>query len=342
MGFKINNRRYTGSKSRIITWIRDLILENCKESKSFCDIFAGTGIVTNALIDDYNTFILNDFLYSNVIIYNAFFGNEKYDEEKIFNFYKKYKRLDSNSLPENYMSENYGNKFFSNSDAKKIGFIREDLKKNKSNLNKREFDILLTSLIYSFDRSANTVGHYEAYIKNKEISDSFRFELIDPLFQIDAKQIEIFREDANILAKKIKSDIVYIDPPYSSRQYSRFYHLIETVVKWDKPQLFGTALKPKAENMSDYCTSSALESFKELISDLDCKYIVVSYNNTYSSKSKSSENKMKLDDIRKVLEKKGRTQEFSIKHNAFNAGKTNFNDHQEILFITKVEVNKNV
>ena len=119
--------------------------------------------------------------------------------------------------------------------------------------------------------------------------------------------------------------------------YSRFYHLIETIVKWDKPDLFGVALKPKPENMSEYCTAAAINAFKELVSDLRCKYIVVSYNNTYSSKSKSSENKMTLESIRRVLEKKGATEQFAIKHQAFNAGKTNFDNHQEILFITKTE-----
>lgn len=39
MAFKINNRRYTGSKYKISEWIRTLILENCKDCKSFCDIF---------------------------------------------------------------------------------------------------------------------------------------------------------------------------------------------------------------------------------------------------------------------------------------------------------------
>ena len=56
-------------------------------------------------------------------------------------------------------------------------------------------------------------------------------------------------EELKELAKKIKADIVYIDPPYNSRQYSRFYHVLETLTKWDKPELFGTALKPKEENM---------------------------------------------------------------------------------------------
>jgi adenine-specific DNA-methyltransferase len=57
-----------------------------------------------------------------------------------------------------------------------------------------------------------------------------------PIDPIDAQKISIFQKDANILTKKIKADVVYIDPPYNSRQYSRFYHVLETLIKWDKPK----------------------------------------------------------------------------------------------------------
>lgn len=130
----------------------------------------------------------------------------------------------------------------------------------------------------------------------------------------DKRNIVITREDSNKLASKIKSDIVYIDPPYSSRQYSRFYHVLETLTKWNEPQLFGEARKPEQENMSEYCKSKALDAFKELIYLLDAKYIVVSYNNTYNSKSSSSKNKMELDDITKVLCNKGKTKVYSASH----------------------------
>ena len=73
------------------------------------------------------------------------------------------------------MSLNYGNKFFSNDAAKLIGFIREDLEKRHNSKSKREsisdaeYNILLASLLYSFDKIANTVGHYEAYRKNTKV-----------------------------------------------------------------------------------------------------------------------------------------------------------------------------
>ena len=335
--FKIANRRYTGSKLKLKDWIKDLIVKNCPNCTSFCDIFAGTGVVTDTLINEYDSFILNDFLFSNEIIYKAFYKNESYNLKKLLTFKQRYNDLDYDSLEDNYVSINFGGKYFEMGDAKAIGYIRQDIEENKDVLNEREYCILISSLLYSFDKCANTVGHYEAYFKNKDISRSFVFDLITPYDTLALnKKFDIYREDANNLASKICADIVYIDPPYSSRQYSRFYHVLENITKWEKPQLQGTALKPPAENMSAYCSSSAKIAFSDLISQLSCKYIVVSYNNTYNSKSSSSENKMTLEDIESILSKKGKTQRFEMPFKAFNAGKTDIQNHKEIIFITEV------
>ena len=181
------------------------------------------------------------------------------------------------------------------------------------------------------------VGHYEAYFKNRKVERSFKYELITPYDTISLnKKFDIYRKDANELATEINSDIVYIDPPYSSRQYSRFYHVLENITKWEKPELFGSALKPAPENMSEYCSSSAKEVFSDLIGKLNCKYIVVSYNNTYNSKSKSSENKMLLEDIMEILSTRGQTKKYEMPLKAFNAGKTNIDNHKELIFHTSV------
>lgn len=88
--------------------------------------------------------------------------------------------------------------------------------------------------------------------------------------------------------------------------------------------------------MSEYCRSTATQTFKDLINSLNCKYIVVSYNNTYKSKSSSSRNKIILEEIKSILESKGKMQVFSKAHQYFNAGKTDFADHKEFIFIVKV------
>ncbi len=338
MSFDIQNRRYTGCKMKLTKWIKQVINENCKKVDSFCDIFAGTGVVTSSVINDFSKFYINDFLFSNEVIYKAFYMKENYSESKLYEYLSRFNALDAASIEDNYVSENFGDKFFSYDDAKIIGEIRQIIENERENVNEKEYSVLLASLLYSCDRSSNTCGHYDAYMKKSNIRNSFKYELISPIIKnvSDKREINIARKDANQLAKEISCDVVYIDPPYSSRQYSRFYHVLETLTKWDKPELFGTAMKPKEENMSEFCKSKALDAFKELIYSLKCKYIIVSYNNTYDSKSKSSKNKMTLEEIKYVLENKGETQVYKKAHKAFNAGKTDFSNHEEILFITEV------
>lgn len=333
---RINNRRYTGSKYKLMPWIKELILENCSDHESVFDVFGGTGVVTSELLDITSKNIINDFLFSNEVIYKAFFGKGQFNKRILQEHEKKYSEINKIVLEDNYVSDNFGDKYFRYEDAKLIGFIREELQKeyDRQVINEREFCILLASLLYSFDRCANTVGHYEAYIKGKEIRSEFVFELIEP---IKCKnKIDIYREDSNELAKRVVADVAFIDPPYNSRQYSRFYHVMETITKWDKPELAGTAMKPPEENMSDYCRNSAPKVFAELIESLNVKYIVVTYNNTYDSKSSSSRNKITLEQIQGILEKKGKTQIFETCYHRFNAGKTDAADHKELVFITKV------
>ncbi len=328
----VENRRYIGGKSKLKDWIFSLIEKNC-QGKIFADIFAGTGVIAAEASKRFDHIILNDFLYSNYFVYQAFFGSGKYSERKISRFIDKYNRVQPDSLRDNYFSVHFSGKYFSRGNAKLIGFIREDLEKNKARLTGKEYAILLTSLLYAADKIANTVGHYDAYIK-KDISE--RKLILKKTRPLDPGKVSIYREDVNFLAGKIKADIVYIDPPYNSRQYSRFYHLLETLVKWNKGNLHGVALKPELENLSEYCTVRAPKVFADLITRLKCKYIVVSYNNTYHSRSSSSKNKITLEQIEETLLKKGRTTVHKKGHKFFNSGKTAFDNHQEYLFITKV------
>ena len=90
-------------------------------------------------------------------------------------------------------------------------------------------------------------------------------------------------------------------------------HLEETWIVWG-------GLKPKPENMSEYCKTSATKTFENLVLSLKCKYIVVSYNNTYNSKSSSSQNKITLYNMKSILEKE---EKFGIwkPYQFFSAGK---------------------
>lgn len=328
-GFDISNRRYIGSKAKLVDWILSSV--NIHKEQSICDLFAGSGVVAHKFINipSINQIVLNDILLSNEIIYNAFFLGQSAD----WYLLNELKDLFNNiELNENYFSDNFSDKYFSHNDCLKIGSIREYIE--ILSLDKLHIDILLTSLIYSIDKIANTVGHYEAYIKKQIPEDKFVFELINPIKH--NKQVSIYRQNANDLASEIKTDIVFIDPPYNSRQYSRFYHIYENLVAWEKPILTGSALKPSPSNMSEYCRTNAPKELNRLIKDLDCNLILLTYNNTYNSKSKSSQNKISFDEIVAILEQKGKLTIKEKEHHYFNAGKTDFKEHKEFLFIVEL------
>lgn len=329
----LESRRYIGSKAKLVNWIIETILIETGKNKSLIDFFSGTASVSKSASKYFQEIIVNDILYSNKIIYKAFLKKDNWDKEKIQSILNNYNIIEPSILPENYFSENYGGKFFDHLNAKLIGYIREDIEIKKNNLNEKEYSVILASLIYNIDRIANTVGHFDAYIKKPIKYKKLNLRLIKP---IEIDNIQIYQENANVLARKISADIAYIDPPYNSRQYSRFYHVYENLVKWEKPQLFGVALKPEPENMSAYCTVNAKIAFRDLIENLNVKYIVVSYNNTYNSKSNSSENKISLENMEEILQNKGKTKVFECSHKFFNTGKTEFDNHKELLFITKV------
>jgi adenine-specific DNA-methyltransferase len=331
----LESRRYIGNKSKLTNWIFENIFKETSNCNIFLDVFAGTGIVAKTALNYYNKIILNDILFSNNVIYRAFFENSEWDKIKIERLLGYYNTINPDVLPDNYFSENFGNKFFDYPNSKLIGYIREDIEDRKYELTDKEYNVLLATLIYNIDKIANTVGHFDAYIQKPIKYKPLELKLIEIT---EFENIEIYREDANNLVKHVCADIAYIDPPYNSRQYNRFYHIYENLVIWKKPELFGVALKPKPENNSLFCTVKAKETFNELIENIKSKYLVVSYNNTYNSKSNSSENKIKLDEIEYILNKKGKTKIFENSHKYFNTGKTEFDNHKEFLFITQVAI----
>ncbi|WP_163535150.1 DNA adenine methylase [Helicobacter suis] len=345
--FNLPNRRYTGAKTKILNEIGAVVasissLKYLKDKKErvFFDVFAGTGVVSEFFIHKgtFTHFILNDFLHANYIIYQAFLAQEPFNAVLLNSLCKRYNTLEN--LADDYYSENFGGKFFSAIDAKKIGFIRNDidllLKTNA--ITSKEFYILLSSLLFSADKIANTVGHYDAYRKNTPIQDKFKFTPIQPIQTLHT--IDIYQMDANILAKNLDMaiDVAFIDPPYNSRQYSRFYHLLETLTKNDQPKLYGQALKPQPENMSTYCKVDAKFAFKDLIQTLaqKTKALVVTYNNTYTSKSSSSQNKITFQEISAILQSSGKLSIYEFPFKAFSAGKTEFKAHKEYIFVCEV------
>lgn len=335
---KINNRRYIGSKTNLLTNIEDIISKYFKNSNFvLADIFSGTGVVAEYFYEKGNKVIVNDNLYSNYVSYMTWMSSGIYDKDKIIEILYEYSNLDSNKIEDNYFSKTFGNKYFHNNDAKIIGYIREDLENRKKELSEREYYIVLSSLIYETDKIANTCGHFESFLNKAPIEKGIKLR-VPEIFESKNNDNEIYCMDANELAKKIKADVVYIDPPYNARQYVNFYHVLENLARWEKPtDLEGNSMKFKRNHLkSDYSKSRAPFVFKDLIDSLDAKLIVVSYNNTYNAKSGASNNKISEEQLLNILKSKGKVIRYEIKYKAFNAGKTVLDNHKEYLYVCEV------
>ena len=330
---EINNRRFLGSKYKLLNFIENTVNENCKNVKSVIDVFAGTGVVGDLFLKRGKEVYFNDYLKSNYYSYIAFFGHVNVDIKKLENIINKYNEMEISE--ENYFSQNFSDTYFSSNDCRKIGFIRDNIeeKYKEGEINEREKSILITSLIYSMDRVANTVGHYDAYRKIENIQDRFFMYMID-ITKNGEKKSHISNEDANEFIKKVKADLIYIDPPYNSRQYCDAYHLLENVAVWNKPQVYGVAKKMDRTNLkSRYCTNKAVETFADLIKNCNCKYILVSYNNTGDKSNSRSNAKISDLQIKEILEKKGKVKVFEQPYNNFTTGKSISKDHKERLFL---------
>ena len=335
----IHNRRYMGSKTKLLEFISVSLKEVISEDiSSFVDIFSGTGVVGSHFNQENIKVISNDLLYSNYLTNYAFLSSDLFDYEKIDGYLKIFNQLDIKK--DNYFSKNFGGKFFSIKTSRKIGHIREEIEKlyKKKEINFREKAILITSLIYGSDKIANTCGHYDAYRENdlKEIDIHLRH--LD-IFHNKNINNEIHNIDSNFLFEKLNYnvDVVYADPPYNSRQYSSLYHLIENLARWEKPEVEGKAskMKNRKELNSKYCNKTAIETFEDLISNVRCKYFVLSYSNMGLKGNDRSNSRMMEEDIIRVMKSKGELIIKEMKHQPFSTGKTNLDNHKELLFICK-------
>jgi len=337
----IQNRRYLGNKYKLLDFIEETINKHCPDVNSIMDVFAGTGVVAYHFMGKMRV-VTNDTLYSNYLAHIAFMSKESYNAELIEKKINKYNALNPEKIGDNYMSETFGDTFFCVEDCKKIGYIREDIDKlyKSKKINQREMAILITSLLYSMDKVANTCGHYDAYRKGVEYEK--RFEMIPLDLSVEPIEQNIFfNDDSNKLAIDgvfPYVDCVYCDPPYNSRNYCDLYHVLENVALWKKPAVEGVARKmDRSQLKSKYCSRTASDAFEELVRALDCKYIVLSYNNTGDKANDRSNARMKDDDIIRILSEKGTVKVYSKKYKAFTTGKSENSTNEERLFVCKVK-----
>lgn len=310
---------YIGSKYSLIDFIHKTISDvtgyKSGDDYVFADLFAGTGVVGASYRKQGCKVISNDIQYYSYVLNKYLIENvEKIDSTLL-------SHLNNLSGIDGFVFNNYcagsgsERNYFTDENGRKCDAIRtelENLYAQKKISNDAYFGIL-SGLINSIDKCANTASVYGAFLKHikKSAEKSLQLELLP---QIEGPKGIVYNEDINVLINKIHGDVLYLDPPYNARQYCSNYHVLETIARYDNPVLKGkTGLRDSNSQKSKYCSKRTLESeFEKLIANADFKYIFLSYNN---------EGLMNVETIKNIMSKYGLYECFTQSYKRFKADK---------------------
>lgn len=278
--------KYMGSKREILNDIGLAIETLGVTSEWFCDLFAGTSIVSCALKDQFNIQSNDIQEYSSIFAHTYFLNLDKAIKktaieeihEKVLvlvnEFCVKYPELifdyatieqfdDLRALEVaqqklidkefeigfSLFTRCYSGTYWSFNQCIWIDSIRAVAEEYKG---EAEYYAILSALIFAMSYTTQSTGHFAQYrdvtesnmhdillYRNKDIWSLFsrKFEeLINTLNTSSKKEYKITTLDYIDCLRIIEENtIVYADPPYSAVHYSRFYHAIETLVKYDHP-----------------------------------------------------------------------------------------------------------
>jgi adenine-specific DNA-methyltransferase len=316
----IHNRKYLGAKTRLLDFLEGAILSRSGPSIGcFVDAFSGTGAVADRFRGHAHRVVANDILYSNYVTNRAFLATDAGDLDGLRG------TLDElNGLPgsEGYVFESYGGRYFTEENAALIDSRREAIESLAGRLRVP----LLASLLYAADKVANTAGQYDAYLKSLgesayDVDGRHRVDanaygrllLKMPLLRDGVPPAEVHNRDAAELVAAVEADVLYLDPPYNTRQYADLYHVLENIALWRKPELAGKTRKFDRSGLrSPFSSRRACRTALEcLVASARARHIFLSYN---------SEGMIAKDEIVATLRRRGTVEVLETDYGVFGNG----------------------
>jgi adenine-specific DNA-methyltransferase len=352
---------YIGSKLSLLDFLYSSISSVVGDRKyMFSDLFAGTGQVGRYWKEKWHQVWANDLQYYSYALNRNYIGNHldlyfvdliseipellgaRVDQTKeiVLSY------LSSLELREGFIYQNYAQGgtqgaeherlYFSDDNARRCDTIRSQIEiwKDEWKVTESEYFFLLASLLEAIDKVANTASVYGAFLKVLKKSAQKPLDLKAASYYLNDHEHIVTNQDVGLLVQNSKHDVVYLDPPYNQRQYSGNYHILETIARYDSPEIHGkTGMRDCREQKSDYCSRAKVKkSYQDLIDAIDAKYIFLSYNDEWL---------MSLDDIREIMSRRGKYGVFEREYTRFKADKTESRNHKKdsvIEYLHYVEV----
>ncbi len=179
-----------------------------------------------------------------------------------------------------------GRMYFTDENARRIDAARTALHewRQRSLLDDDTFYVLLAAVIEGADRVANTAGVYAAYIKQWQPNALRPFTIVAETPIPSRVRCVAHQADAAQVAEALGPiELLYVDPPYNTRQYAGYYHVPELIARgWfdDAVTLRGkTGLIADEEQRSAWCSRrEAPTALRELLAATGARHVLVSYN----------------------------------------------------------------
>uniref|UniRef100_UPI0034DF7E2E DNA adenine methylase n=1 Tax=Candidatus Thiodubiliella endoseptemdiera TaxID=2738886 RepID=UPI0034DF7E2E len=341
--------RFIGNKEKIIDNIYQIIKDKNIKGSSFFDVFSGTSNVGKFFKQlDYQIFS-SDVLYFSYVLQMAYLVNNKKPNFKKLLKSLKLKSTDKKPLElvveylnsikpkKGFIYKNYTPEgsskleqprmYFSNENGKIIDAIRMEIEKWKEDklIENSEYYILLACLIETVPFYSNITGVYGAFQKKWDARALKKLKLRTIQLIYNSKNNFSFNTNSLDLIEKVEADIFYLDPPYNQRQYAPNYHILETIAKYDNPEIKGvTGLRNYDNQKSNFCNpKKGIIELSEMAEKAKCSTFILSYN---------SEGIMKKDDILKTLKKYGKVELVEFEHRRYKSNNNgNLKDKKHIL-----------
>ena len=296
---------YLGNKRKLLGEISSEV-ESCLselgvERARCCDLFSGSGVVARMLKRYSSCLYVNDLEEYSYVINDCYLTNRSDFNEEVYD--GLYHDIVSRDLIEGVITKNYAPNdddaikdgervFYTHRNAMIIDTIRTAV--DDVPLPYRKY--FIAPLLYEASVHVNTSGVFKGFYKSKSENvgkfggdganalERIKGEIVlrKPVFSIYDCDIVLFKEDANVLVKHLRDiDITYIDPPYNQHPYGSNYFMLNTIIdNRVGDDISKVAGIPKGWNKSQYNRKrDALSGFEELVSDIDSKYLIISYNN---------------------------------------------------------------
>lgn len=351
---------YIGNKrsllSNIEIEIKNILKEMNKEKAVCADIFSGSGIVSRIMKKYSSVLIVNDLENYSSMLNSCYLTNkEDFPQKKCNEIRKEIIELTNSNKIEGIISQNYAPKnnfdikkgervFYTRENALLIDSYRNYIDKNITETKLQKF--FLAPLLTEASIHVNTSGVFKGFYKDKNTGIGCfgavgknalsrikgTVELKEPVLSNFDSEVQIFQKDAIELSKNLqKIDIAYLDPPYNQHPYGSNYFMLNLIIK----NKIDVQLSPVSGITQDWNRSpfnkskSAYISMEKIISSIDAKYLIISYN---------SEGFISFEQMSSMLKKYGDLKTIEIKYNTFR-GSRNLCDRaihvSEYLFILK-------